>query len=261
MSCEADDYAAQIREMLEVQRAAQQLLDQVAKNPPPEPGIPAPNAIGGRGGQSLQSHGDSEFFLDAFSAGRVSNESQGSSNIELDANAGKGKQQCSRDSEIVKIGSRQTGTTSWSSGEGKLKGSSGGRESQSVKLSISKKRPLLLTPTGVQKKQVPQRRSRSEFMNSARSASKQVAVKLAIQADANRFLTSMGDKGDMEECAFFDCNNQKKGAYEELTNGFLAADTFYNLYASIMCCVSGTFLSSNSSCCIPDESIEYLRHD
>ncbi|KAL4093667.1 hypothetical protein PRIC1_011099 [Phytophthora ramorum] len=223
MSCEADDYAAQIREMLEVQRAAQQLLDQVAKNPPPEPGIPAPNAIGGRGGQSLQSHGDSEFFLDAFSAGRVSNESQGSSNIELDANAGKGKQQCSRDSEIVKIGSRQTGTTSWSSGEGKLKGSSGERESRSVKLSISKKRPLSLTPTGVQKKQVPQRRSRSEFMNSARSASKQVAVKLAIQADANRFLATMGDKGDMEECAFFDCNNQKKGAYEELTNGFLAA--------------------------------------
>ncbi|KAL4147315.1 hypothetical protein PRNP1_011071 [Phytophthora ramorum] len=221
MSCDADDYAAQMREMLEVQRAAQQLLDQVAKNPPPEPGIPAPNAIGGRGGQSLQSHGDSEFFLDAFSAGRVSNESQGSSNIELDANAGKGKQQCSRDSEIVKIGSRQAGT-SWSSGEGKLKGSRG-RESQSVKLSISKKCPLSLTPTGVQKKQVPQRRSRSEFMNSARSASKQVAVKLAIQADANRFLATMGDKGDMEECAFFGCNNQKKGAYEELTNGFLAA--------------------------------------
>ncbi|KAL4147314.1 hypothetical protein PRNP1_011070 [Phytophthora ramorum] len=164
-------FVSQMREMPEVQRAAQQLSDRVrsAHTPLDVSLIPAAN-IGDRG-QDV-SKGDKESFLDAFSATKTATMDNNGNRHQVDKVPG-------ADTSMRIFVPPRNGVKAFSPvGNRTLAASGGGDGSLSVRLSLSKKRSL---PPTEEEGELTGQWDGVAFMGSSQSAKQQAAAELAVQ--------------------------------------------------------------------------------
>jgi len=207
-------------QMSDIRRSAQLVRDCVAKSQPADTRNVALSAVHGNtgdcGSQGSPLGGDKEFFLDEFdSMGFFTQRPAGVNLLEEQAtiNAGKCDEIIPSRFEAVR---KEVGTKEkelWTSSDRVKPSASGeGDDSLSVRVLVSKKRPL----STVSEDEMLQWRL-AEFMTSSRSASQQAAIELGVQMSRGQFFAP----GCLH--SMIRCTEQPESLYAELVGHFLAS--------------------------------------
>ncbi|KAJ8507852.1 hypothetical protein ON010_g18929 [Phytophthora cinnamomi] len=181
-----DVAAAHALEAPEGPQVAQQLLVRVTKRRPSPSSINAGMAavprvemnIGDRRVPTSPPAGDREFFLDEFDPENDNKQEKSDAKVGVVGKSSSGNS--SRVGTVKSVPDHTTARAWASDGLVKLSATGGEGGSLSVKVSMSKKRPLPVV--GVEEEQAGEEAwSRAEFMTGTRSASQQAAIELGVQ--------------------------------------------------------------------------------